>query len=231
MELNSHLSYQRTISWSYTESVEQQRCTCGALLPEDARFCHKCGKPQYPEDIERLSAPQPPSPLQAPIEPPGSTPSSSSISFRNSRAVLISLVVAGAAFVGSGAAALLSPLLFPLILCAAGYVAARLYRRQSSETLTAAAGARLGWMTGLWLFLIVAVLSAITAIYVSSPQGWEQIRAMWSQVPEVSKVLVNQHDFLMRLAVNLPFFFFLLTLLPGLGGMLGARGARRRPSS
>jgi hypothetical protein len=211
--------------------VEQQRCTCGALLPEDARFCHKCGKPQYPEDIERLSASEPSAPVQAPLTPPLSTSPASSISFRNSRAVLISLVVAGAAFVGSGAAALLSPLLFPIILCAAGYVAARLYRRQSAEPLTAAAGARLGWMTGLWLFLIVAVLSAITAIYVSSPQGWAQIRAMWSQVPEVSKVLVNQHDFLMRLAVNLPFFFFLLTLLPGLGGMLGARTARRGPSA
>ena len=22
-------------------------CTCGAQLPPDARFCHKCGKPQY----------------------------------------------------------------------------------------------------------------------------------------------------------------------------------------
>ena len=22
------------------------RCTCGAVLPEDALFCHKCGKPQ-----------------------------------------------------------------------------------------------------------------------------------------------------------------------------------------
>ena len=86
-------------------------------------------------------------------------------------------------------------------------------------------------MTGLWLFLIIAILSAITAIYVSSPQGWQQIQAMWSQVPEVSKILVNQHDFLMRLAINLPFFFFLLTLLPGLGGMLGARTARRRPSA
>jgi hypothetical protein len=175
--------------------------------------------------------PQPAAPVQAPLTPSPSTPSPATISFRNSRAVLISLVVAGAAFVGSGAAALISPLLFPVILCAAGYVAARIYRRQSAEPLTAAAGARLGWMTGLWLFLIIAILSAITAIYVSSPQGWQQIQSMWSQVPEVSKVLVNQHDFLMRLAVNLPFFFFLLTLLPGLGGMLGARTARRRPSA
>ena len=44
--------------------------------------------------------------------------------------------------------------------------------------------------------------------------------------------LVNQHDFLVRLLTNLPFFFFLLTLLPGLGGMLGAKSApRRRPSA
>ena len=210
--------------------MEQQRCTCGALLPEDARFCHKCGKPLYEEDIARLSAFQAPESVQAPLTPPLST-TPSSISFRNSRAVLISLVVAGAAFIGSGAAALISPLLFPVVLCAAGYVAARIYRRQSAEPLTAAGGARLGWMTGLWLFLIIAVLSAITAVYVSSPQGWEQIKAIWSQVPEVSKVLVNQHDFLMRLVINLPFFFFLLTLLPGLGGMLAARTARRHPSA
>src|SRR5689334_2027095 len=24
-------------------------CTCGAQLPEDARFCHRCGKPQRNE--------------------------------------------------------------------------------------------------------------------------------------------------------------------------------------
>ena len=27
--------------------VVPEYCTCGAQLPPDARFCHKCGKPQY----------------------------------------------------------------------------------------------------------------------------------------------------------------------------------------
>ncbi len=211
--------------------MEQQRCTCGAVLPEDARFCHKCGKPQYEEDIARLAEPQSAAPVQSPLLPPSlATPAS--ISFKNSRAVLISLVVAAATFFGSGAAVLVSPLLFPVILCAGGFASARLYRRQSAEPITATAGARLGWMTGLWLFAIIAMLSAVTAIYISSPQGWEQVRAVWAQVPEVSKLLVSQHDFLIRLLINLPFFFFLLTLLPGLGGMLGAKsGPRRRPSA
>ena len=30
------------------------QCNCGATLPQDARFCHKCGKPQYESDIVRL---------------------------------------------------------------------------------------------------------------------------------------------------------------------------------
>lgn len=211
--------------------VEQQRCTCGALLPEAARFCHKCGKPQYEEDIARLAESPTPAPVQGPILPPGST-APPAISFKNSRAVLISLVVAAATFFGSGAAVLISPLLFPIILCAGGFASARIYRHQSAEAITATAGARLGWMTGLWLFAIIAILSAVTAIYISSPQGWEQARAIWAQVPEVSKLLVSQHDFLVRLLINLPFFFFLLTLLPGLGGMLGAKSVtRRRPSA
>src|SRR6202034_1529404 len=35
-------------------------CTCGAQLPPDARFCHKCGKPQY--DYPGLDEPEPATP-------------------------------------------------------------------------------------------------------------------------------------------------------------------------
>src|SRR5258708_21315931 len=34
-------------------------CSCGAQLPEDARFCHKCGKPQR-EEIVVEPPPAPP---------------------------------------------------------------------------------------------------------------------------------------------------------------------------
>jgi lysylphosphatidylglycerol synthetase-like protein (DUF2156 family) len=210
--------------------VEQQRCTCGAVLPEDARFCHKCGKPQYEEDIARLAAVETP-PAPAPMREPAAARAASGISFRNSRAVLISLVVAALTFFASLLATMLWAPLFPIVLCAAGFVAARLYRSSATETLTPGAGARLGWMTGLWLFLIVALLCTIAAVYLSTPQGWEQAKAFWAQFPEMSKGLGDQHDVLATLLARLPFLFFLLTLLPGLGGMLGAKSSpRQRPS-
>lgn len=211
--------------------MEQQRCTCGAVLPEDARFCHKCGKPQYEEDIARLAAQEPPPvPVETPKRP--SSAAASGISFRNSRAVLISLVVATLAFFASLLATMLWAPLFPIVLCAAGFIAARLYRSEAAAPLTPAGGARLGWMTGLWLFLIVALLCTIAAVYLSTPQGWDQAKTFWAQFPEMSKGMGDQHDVLTTLVMRLPFLFFLLTLLPGLGGMLGARSApRHRPSA
>ena len=209
--------------------MEQQRCTCGAVLPEDARFCHKCGKPQYEEDIARLAAETPPVPT--PVRERASAPLPSGISFRNSRAVLITLVVAALAFFASLLATMLWAPLFPIVLCGAGFIAARLYRSDAAEPLTASGGARLGWMTGLWLFLMVAVLCTVAAVYLSTPQGWEQAKAFWAQFPEMSKGLGDQHDVLTTLLMRLPFLFFLLTLLPGLGGMLGAKSSpRHRPS-
>jgi hypothetical protein len=212
--------------------VEQQRCTCGAVLPEDARFCHKCGKPQYEEDIARLAAHEVrPAVLVEPSKR-ASLSGPSGISFRNSRAVLISLVVAALAFFASLLATFVWAPLFPFVLCAAGFIAARMYRKEAVEPLSTAAGARLGWMTGLWLFLIVAVLCTMAALYLSTAQGWEQAKAFWAQFPEMSKEIGTQHDVLTTLLERLPFLFFLLTLLPGLGGMLGARStARQRPSA
>jgi hypothetical protein len=170
--------------------------------------------------------------VQAPLLPPTIAPTVTGISFKNTRAVLISLVVALGALIGLMAISLLIAPLAPLVLCAAGFVAVRMYRRQSGETLTTAAGARLGWMTGLWLFLIVAILCTLVALMVANPDAWQQLKAGWSKLPQASKLLsLSQHDFEMQLLVSLPFSFLFLTLLPGLGGMLGARmSAGRRPS-
>jgi hypothetical protein len=205
-----------------------ERCTCGAILPEEARFCHKCGKPQFEEDAARLDA------LEAPAAPPLPTAPrvpGTGISFKNSRAVLVTLIVAVGALFGVTALGLTVPPLVPILLCAAGFVAVRLYKGQSAEALSTAAGARLGWMTGLWLFLVVVIVCAISALYVSSPEGWEQVRSAWNQLPKSSKLPDSQHDFFVQILIGLPFSFFLLTLLPGLGGILGAKmSTRRRPS-
>ncbi len=86
-------------------------------------------------------------------------------------------------------------------------------------------------MTGFWMFLIFALMCALTALIVASPEGWEQAKTMSAQLPQASKLMsLTPHDFLMQLLLEIPFFFFLLTLLPGLGGMLGAKLFRRRNS-
>jgi zinc ribbon protein len=196
----------------------EQRCTCGAALPDDARFCHKCGKPQYEEDITRLAGEAPV--VAAPVPPP--SPAPPRISFSNSRAVVVSLVVAAVSLLGLCAAAFIAPLLWPVVLCAAGFAAAMLYKGHSPEPLSPSAGARLGWMTGLWLFLVFAISATLTSIYLASPNGREALKAL-PNIPELAKMLDNPHQFLMSVLASIIPTFFMVTLLPGLGGMLGAK--------
>ena len=209
----------------------ESRCTCGALLPEDARFCHKCGKPQFEEDVARLTAQEATPPAAPPIAAPAAPPSGATISFKNARAVLITMVAAAGGLLASVVIALIAASLAPFVLCAAGFVAAKLYT-SATDSLSTAAGARLGWMTGLWMFLVLMVALALGAIAVTSPAGWEQLKNSAAQFPQASQLLaLGPHDFLIGILKQLPFSFFFLTLLPGLGGMIGAKfSARRRPS-
>ncbi len=200
-------------------------------MPEDARFCHRCGKPQFEADIARLSTPDPIAPVTIDRSTPVLPLAGVGVSFRDSRAVLISILAAAGAFVGMTAAGLIAPVLIPVILCAAGFLAVRFYRGQSAEPISTVAGAQLGWMTGLWIFVVVAVICAMLAIYVANPQGWEQLKLNLAQLHQSPALPGSQHDFLMQLLLNVPLSFFFLTLLPGLGGVLGAKlSARRRPS-
>lgn len=211
----------------------QPRCTCGAILPDDARFCHKCGKPQFEEDAARISAQQAPEAVQAPLEPVTvSGTSLAAISFKNSRAVVISLIVAAGTMVGFLPVAYLAPALFPLFLCAMGFVTVRLYKGRSTEPMTAGAGARLGWMTGLWLFAIFAVFLALGAIMFMNPQVWQQFQETAARTPQGAAVSsMSQHEVIVQLLVMFPFCFFLFTLLSGLGGMLGAKFPLRKRAS
>lgn len=162
---------------------------------------------------------------------PPTVASSSGISFKNSRAVVISILVAAGTLLALLAIGVLLPPLFPVVLCAAGFVAARVYNGRATQPLSAVGGARLGWMTGLWLFVVVSLLCAAAALTLSSPEGWEQAKSMWAQLPQTSKLLtLSQHEFFVQLLMALPLFFFFVTLLPGLGGMLGAKTFRRRQS-
>jgi hypothetical protein len=157
-------------------------------------------------------------PLKAVAPPP--LPAAS-IGFSNSRAVWISMVVAGFALFCLGAIGMFAPALMPVVLCGAGFGAVTIYQQRATEPLTASAGARLGWMTGLWLFLIFVMLLAFFSVAIADPTTREKLRAV--SMPEVAKLLDNPHDFILQIVQNLFMSFFFLTLLPGLGGILGAK--------
>jgi hypothetical protein len=203
----------------YTKDV-QPRCNCGALLPEDARFCHKCGKPQYEEDIVRLSAADS---APAPLPPPLQLASArlSRIGFRNPRAVGITLTVAALSLVALSVVAQIGvPPLGLLILCAAGFAAARLYRNRTAEPLTPIGGATLGAMTYLWLFVVAAIGTIFT---LSTQDGRNMLKAAMPQAPELDKILNDPSQFMVVMVAALVLSFFIGTLAAAFGGMLAAR--------
>jgi hypothetical protein len=215
----------------------EQRCTCGAVLPEDARFCHKCGKPQYEEDIARLTAEQTaaapaPSPTVA-----ATVPAVARIGFGNLRAVLITMGVAALSLVVLYLALLLVPPLAPIILCGAGFAAATFYKKQTLEQLTKGGGAFLGLMTGLWLFLVVAICLVVVSVELSSPAGQEIFKAASLKLPQIAnnpeaaKLLDHPQELVNGVRGALIPMFFIITLSAAFGGMLAGRTpARHRPS-
>ncbi|MGA8579030.1 MAG: zinc ribbon domain-containing protein, partial [Bryobacteraceae bacterium] len=127
-------------------------CSCGAELPPDALFCHKCGKPQ--RELPEVAVAGPAPVVLRPTEP---QPPPVPLDFRNPLALRIALLVA------LGATALFFVLPFVNWL-AAGFFAAFLYRRRTGSLLNIGAGVRMGWITGLLAFVPAAIMSLAVEI-------------------------------------------------------------------
>jgi hypothetical protein len=200
-------------------------CTCGVQLPPDARFCHKCGKPQYdyPGLVEDTPAP-PPLPTVAAAPPPPE------ISFHNRLAVRIGFFVALILFIPF---MFLFPIPFvpSLIAFLAGFLAVYSYCRRTGHSLSIRSGARMGWITGIFSFGIVAVFIALS-MAAASTQGplVDRIREYQGpfhlksdQIDMVAKVLQDPASFAAAIGSVLLMLFVILTALPMLGGALGAK--------
>lgn len=140
---------------------------------------------------------------------------------KNIRAVAITVIMAATAFIISGAAVVVSPFLFPFVLLGAGFFAALIYGRRAPAPISAAAGAFLGWLTGLWLFLVFA-------ISLLSPAGAEALRQI-QNAPQFAELHMRDPQQLLMFSAFA--CFCIVTFLPGVGGMIGASVASKRRTS
>jgi hypothetical protein len=200
-------------------------CTCGAQLPPDARFCHKCGKPQYDypglEEETPAEAPPPlptPAQVQTPLE----------ISFHNRIAVRIGFLAALTAVL-----LFMFPLPFPflrllLAFIAAGFLAVFAYTRRTGQMLSIRSGARMGWITGIFSFTFVTILFTVAMVAISNEGGL--VKFFRSQLPpndarteQLTQALNNPATLAGGLVFSVLMLFIILTALPVLGGALGAK--------
>lgn len=201
-----------------------ERCTCGAVLPPDSLFCHKCGKPQR----ENLIEPEPeaevvvaPPPIPAPAAPPP-------IGFHNGPAVRIGLLVAVMSILVSAITGRLAMLqaLAPLWLVAGGFVSVYLYRRRTGQRLTALGGAHLGWICGVFGFVIATLMLTMIAFALSDPNVVSAMRDQWKGYGNNEADLNHIIDAVRnptKIAAMLLSTFLLFTVLPAFGGALGAK--------
>jgi len=208
--------------------VVPEYCTCGAQLPPDARFCHKCGKPQY--DYMPVVEEEPePAPLPTvSIEPLQLSHAAADIGFHNRLAVRIGFIAAMGAVMISLFPIPLPFVRLPLAFLAAGFLAVYLYSRRTGQTLSIRSGARIGWITGIFSFTLVTILFTVAVVAVSRQGDFvEQLR---SQLPAndarldmIQQVLSNPAMIAGVVILYLMLFFVIFTALPIIGGALGAK--------
>jgi hypothetical protein len=193
-------------------------CTCGTKLVEDARFCHRCGRPAFETEAEEAPpvVTPPPLTLQAKL-------AQLPVTFSNPVALRVGFLMSlGIMFLDM--IPVLNILFFVWWL-AGGWGGVLLYRRITGRTLSVSAGARLGSITGVLVFVSLAIVMALTMGF----KGKEFLDAMIQQDPRMSQ-LINDPPMLAA-----GFLFFLLITFGAVvgicaaGGALGARFAGPKP--
>ena len=189
-------------------------CTCGAQLVPDSLFCHRCGKPQR-EIVTAEPEPetQAPEATPAPVAAAPSIPPA--VNFHNRLAIQIGLLMA--------VLATLASFLVYVNWLAAGFFTVMIYRRRTGLPLDMRSGVRLGWITGILMFVIMTVIMTGAVLFVSGgglanlpaevknaldPRMQEALKALQSG-PAVAEMIVM--------------LFIFTTMLSMAGAALGAK--------
>jgi uncharacterized membrane protein len=106
---------------------------------------------------------------------------------------------------------------------ASGVFAVHLYKRKTGQRLSMASGAHLGWISGIFGFLITTLLFTAFAVMLTNPELAEAVRQQAGATrPEVMEALKEIQTAAGITKALLESFVF-LTLLPTFGGSLGAK--------
>jgi hypothetical protein len=150
------------------------------------------------------------------------------VSFRNRIAVRIAMMTACMAALLCSVFFILSPVWMP----AAGFVAVYLYHRRTGQALSTGAGARMGWITGVFLFGITALLFTVSLVSLANSGGLtadlqQQMRRMPMSDPDATaqalKMLQNPAVLATSVLFLLGFLFAVIMSFCAAGGALGAK--------
>ncbi len=117
----------------------------------------------------------------------------------------------------------IAPPLVIVSLAGAGYLAVFLYRWRTGQRLSARSGAHLGWICGVFGFIISALPAAFL---LSQPAAMDTLTAQWRQLgmseAQVTQAVGELHN-PVTVIVIAAFAFMLFTVLPAFGGAIGAK--------
>lgn len=116
--------------------------------------------------------------------------------------------------------------LMPLWLIAGGFFAVFLYRRRTGQQLTPLSGAHLGWLAGIFGFLIMTVIMTLIAVAMSEPSAVSTLRTQWSGAGRSEadfNVMIDAFHSPVKIGAILSMILLLFSILPAFGGALGAK--------
>lgn len=196
-----------------------ENCSCGATLVENARFCHRCGKPTFEFTPEEEAEQTPVIAVAQPIADAAAAPMP--IGFRNPIAMRVAfLMCVGIMLVQVIPGA---QILFVLWFVVGGWAGVMIYRRLTGVTLSVPSGARLGAITGVMTFLsLMAIL--VSYLSVSSKEFFDMLV---KQNPQIAPALKEPGELAGAAVVFLIIMFAIVVGTCAAGGALGARHAGR----
>lgn len=175
----------------------------------------------YEEEVVAPLAPV----VEVPVTPSEVGPAP--INFRNGPAVRSAVWACGLVLLLS---ALLAPFGLQLVaLLSGGYFAVYLYRRSTGQPVSVVNGVRLGWIAGVFVFVLFLIVLTLLVVALSQPELAAQLReqAKERSVSEATQVL----ELLQRpsgIATIILAEFVSSTLLMGAGAAVGAKLLGRR---